>query len=381
MLIENLLSEENQKINFDDLKLLNSFLNEEIALTQADQLIDIYKKFVEKFEIYPAIYFSYWFYFRKIGKIQLSETSINHYIDFLIKYKRVPKLKEVYTTLENNGYSKTKLKSIRSNILILLGDKETYKLSEIDLFDWHEDHWSSKSIALKNEILSIKKWNLELVTKAYEYTLKYYFDLDLAEIYKEKILANSKYKEDFVKLLVKFKEPELRKNINEAVVNYKVDYDQLAFDLISGSLPVNAEEERKVIASIELMSYDELVSKGEDMLIAFKMLNMNLVVRFLTSRLLEFELSARSKASIAFICAQSFFEDEMWFELSDFITKQSMIIPYLEDELLAMEYLNFQGMLKAKRIVDAKKIGQKILRTRSQYRDVANRLKEIEKNK
>ena len=366
-----------------DLGSLIKFLKTEEALTQVNDLIKFFEKIENKnIEEEELFFYTVWSFLSKSGKISKAMDYATKYLDHLFRYKRIPTIKLFLHELKNANFPKKKIDKFQNKLQMILGDKSLENTALFDeLFDWHDEHWKTHKESLKRSILSYTKWDLDLVKMIYEFTLKYYFDVEVMEKYKKKILENKKYSKDFINLLKArdiniFHKIENVKKQNE----YSIDYDQLAYSLLSQKQQLGQEEQNKVMLSLENMNYEELSSKGQEMLIAFRMLGMHEVVKFLANRLLNFDLEQKEKLSVAYIKAETYAEENDFYGLIKFTEDVIREMEVDEKILLAFYYLCFDTAIRQRKKVKAKSYAEKMKVIDKHYRDVNRRLLEIEKD-
>ena len=160
-----------------------------------------------------------------------------------------------------------------------------------------------------------------------------------------------------------------------------VDYDQLAMDVISGEKKPSIAEQRRILISIQELNEQELKEKGKDMIIAFGLLGMEMVVIRLCERLIPLILEVNQRASIQFMLAQSYFESHEYHKVCDLIDDTFESEPLLQDESIAFKYLKAESLMKLKKYKMAKEIYIFIKKNSPRYRLVGERLRELEEFK
>jgi hypothetical protein len=365
-----------------DLNALKHFLENEDALTEVNDLINFFEKLnTDQIENLESYYFVIWKFLNKSGKVSKALEFANKYLNHLFLYKKIPAIKIFIADLKTANFPKKKIERYEIKLALTLGDKSYENTPVFDeLYDWHDDHWKTHKESLKRGIIASNVWNSDLVKMIYEYTLKYYFDQEVMEKYKEYLLENKKYSKDFINYL-KQKEINIfhKKTESKEVSLLTLDYDQLAYSVVTGKKQ-NHEEEARVIMSLENMPYEELSQKGSEMLVAFRMLGMNEVVQFLSDRLLTFDLTKKEKLSIAYIKCEAMSEANDFYGLIKFVEEVIREMEVNQDELKAFYYLCFEVALIQKKKIKAKAYAEKIKAIDKKYRDVNKRLLEIEKN-
>lgn len=365
-----------------DLKALKLFLENDDALTEVNDLIKFFENLkleqIENFEVY---YYIVWKFLNKSGKVSKALEFANLYLNNLFLYKKIPAIKSFISELKSANFPKKKIENFEIKLSLILGDK-TFENTPIfdELYDWHDEHWKTHKESLKRSIIAATNWNSDVVKMIYEYTLKYYFDQEIMEKYKAHILESKKFNKDFISFL-KQKEINIfqqNKGVDEKL-DFVLDYDQLAYSVVTGKKQ-NHEEETRVIVSLENMDYEELIQKGSEMLVAFRMLGMNSVVQFLSDRLLSFDLTPKEKLSVAYIKCEAMSEENDFYGLIKFVEDVIREMEVNQDDLKAFYYLCFETALRQKKKIKAKVYAEKIKALDKKYRDVNKRLLEIEKN-
>lgn len=277
-------------------------------------ICDIFQKLeFEEIQLPSKFYFLFSKYFIEHGKVKLAEIAVEHYLQDI----KVNKRKIVFDRIKNNPEININ-KNIQKRVLSL-GDffeKSTgvKNISVDDYDDWHFSYWGNNQNHLREEILNTERWDLNLIKSVYEYVLKYGPDEEvLLKIYNN---SNGKYKNIFEKY---FKEKKISLPKVNADISFKddlnFDYDQLAFDIISGKMNSAKVEQKTIISSLELIPESDFKDKFHDILIAFKMLNMNDVCLAISKKALSFiDLTDDEILSVKYIQAQCFLEQGDYFE-------------------------------------------------------------------
>jgi tetratricopeptide (TPR) repeat protein len=160
--------------------------------------------------------------------------------------------------------------------------------------------------------------------------------------------------------------------------DYKIDYDVLALEVLSGESAPTSEAQRKVIFSLKDMTEAELLAKGGDMLVAFSLLGMELVVINLGEKLINITDDVKQRASIHYTCAVAMYENQQFHKVIDIVNDIIDIEPLLTEEVMAFEYLKAEALFKLNRVKEARAIFTKIKKWNPHFRLVRQRLTEIE---
>lgn len=369
----------------------------EIHLSLSDNNIENVHALLEAFEKVDEdyrkkycldLYLQLWMPALRSGKVKLARTYVQNVIEILTKYKRIPFLRKFIFEVKKQGL----LKNINADDLkfrIIYGSAH---ISDIQLSDYweimqlHPESWKASRDFLRQFLLSKEEWTQETWKLAYEFILKFHYDKEIMIFLSSKAeeLKKDKFKILFEKylreknIIIPAEKPHIQTRNHSEKSFLKVDYDELALDVISGELIPNTDEQRKVLLSIKDISEKELLSSGLDMVVAFNLLGMELVVLELCSKLLPITEDVQRRASLHFIMAQTLFDNHSYHKTLDVIYDVLENEPLLEDEILAFEYLKAETLLKLNRKDLAKSSYLKIRKLNPHYRLVGQRLKELE---
>jgi hypothetical protein len=327
-----------------------------------------------------------------VGKISYANSYAQKTLNHLIEYKRVPKLKELILTLKENGLCKKFIKEQESVIDSLLGIKAKNKKPNLNFIQFladHPEHWREDTDFLKLYLQLESTWKLDEWKYCYALVLKGHFDKEIFYSLYEKSFEQKK--EKYIKLfeeLLKQKKVQYvqlknkqQQSTNEDKDKFNVDYDQLAFNLLSGKIEPSEDEQHRVIQSLMHLTDEELVEKGHDMVVAFELLGMEQVVFNLCEKMISLEKDFKKKASIYFIWSQALFNNEEYHKSIHLIDRVIDSEPLIQDELTAFLYLKAEAFFKIKNYKLAQNVYREVKKYNSQYRMVKERLKVIEENK
>lgn len=373
--IDNILSQTNSLDEYLNLLIKFESIDEEI---RDEHAIEMYQK------LWPIAL--------SVGKISHANNYAQKTLQNLIEYKRVPKLKELITNLKERGLCKKFIKEHDSIIETLLGIKTKNKkidLNFIQILADHPEHWKDDLEFLKQYLQIESTWKLDEWKFCYAYVLKKHFDKEVFYSLYEKSFEqkNEKYIKMFEELLsrkkiqfvhLKNKEQE---SDSEPKDKFNVDYDQLAFNLLSGKIEPSDDEQNRVIQSLMHLTDQELIDKGHDMVVAFELLGMEKVVFALCEKMISLENDFKKKASIYFIWSQALFNNEEYHKSIHLIDRVIDTEPLIQDELTAFLYLKAEAFFKIKNYKLAQNVYREVKKYNSQYRMVKERLKVIEENK
>jgi len=337
----------------------------------------------------PQSYKLMWKVALRSGKLSLAESYAKKFIDYLIDLKRIPQLKSFLRSLNDEGLFKRKSEKYLNVEKIILGKDVKITQDELAYFDIlieHPEHWKKSSEFLKQFLLIEDDWSLEQWKFCYEYILINYFDKDIfiSLLEKSRLLKNSTAENKIIKLLdskkIKFHTRENFSKAEEKPVQKKLhlDYDQMALELLSGLKEPNIEEQKRVINSLKFISDQELLSKGQDIVVAFELLGMEQVVYELCQKMLELQVDIKDRVITFYVWAQALSNNGDFYKTIDLIDDLFQKEPLNAEEGLAFKYLKAEACLKIKRTKMAKELYLEIKKINPHYRLVGERLIEIE---
>lgn len=350
-------------------------------------LIEIYEKMDSDFrqEYCFNINSKLWKHALKIGKVKLAKKYAQLAIDHLVKLKRIPYLQMFIAELKAHGLGK--LDFHETEVAIVQGNCASSKIdvnAHWEFLSLHPEKWRENKNFLKQHLVGLDRFSTEDWKLVYEYFLNFHYDEELLLKLNRHVQETNKDKfiEKFSKFLhsknVKIEKVIKKVSSETPSQNFKVNYDELALEVISGELNPTSDEQRKVMIGLRDISEKELLSKGVDMIVAFNLLGMDEVVKMLGERLIPLITDVRTRASVEFTCAQSLFEKQNFYAVIDYIDDVLEKEPLLDSELMAFEYLKAEALLKLKRIKQAHVLFTKINKRNPSYRLVHQRLKESE---
>lgn len=290
--------------------------------------------------------YSLWSFCQKLGKVADADRFAEYYLENLIERKKIITLNNFLNELEQSGSLKKKIKKIKMLPSALLGNKESYKnlIGQYEISDWHFEYWGEDSEAFKDYILArpeLRKDDLKLI---YKYILKFNFDEELII----KLLEYKDLKKDEIENIERFlisrkiKIPQKSLQITEKNTSHsRIDYDQIAFDLISGKIELDVKIEERIIKSLNYLSEEDLKLKGHDMLVAFRLLEMNRVTLAFCEKLLLNLNDIKLRASVMFIKVQTLIELDESYKALDIIDDIILKMPLFGQELSAFWYLKY----------------------------------------
>lgn len=337
----------------------------------------------------PQVYEVMWRVALKIGKLSLANLYAEKFLKHLVLNKRSPQIRKFILELNEAGILKKNSEFYLKQERLFLGKKENnlnLNMKDVELLNEHPMHWKSDANFLKQFLIQTDHWDIEKWRLCYEYILLNYFDKDLFLLMLEKFqkAKNVKAEKTFVSLLAtkKIKQTAREKktqNASESSSEHlNIDYDELAMELISKSKSPNSDEQTRVINSLKFIEKEQLVIKGQEMLIAFEFLGMTEVVIALCEKLIQEISNTKERASIYFIWAQTLINNENFFNALQLVDDVIENEPLYGDEYLALEYLKAEALMGLKKYKMAKMLYLVIKKKNPNYRLVEERLKVIE---
>ncbi len=337
----------------------------------------------------PKHYGTMWRIALRLGKLSQATLYAKKFAQYLIDHKRIPHLKIFIKSLSEAGLLKKNIPDYLAIQEILLGKIKNVTQKELNHFEYfshHPEHWKKTSAFLKQYLLMDEDWNIEQWTLSYEYILLNQFDKDIFKIILTKA-RESKNKSVEKKLVELFHSKNIKiesfksneKNAAKASIEkLNIDYDQLAMEVLSGSKNPDSEEQRRVLNSLKFISESELLSKGQDMVIAFELLGMEQVVLALCEKIIKIQGDIKKRASTYFMWVQALSNIEEFYQAIDLINEVLDKEPLLNEERMAFLYLKAEAFLKLKNMKAAKVLYLEIKKQNPHYRLVGERLKTIE---
>lgn len=383
----------NQLIHDKDWTAISKEIHRSLSANNLENefyLLEIFEKIDEDYrkKYCLDLYLRLWMPALRNGKVKLARLYVLNIVEILLNYKRLPYLKKFILEVQNQGLLKN-VKNIETKLKIISGSAQYSEVSPIEhweIMQQHPETWKVSKDFLRQFLLANEEWGLETWKLAYEFVLKFHYDKEVIFCLYSKAqeLKNDKFKLLFEKFM-KAKNINIPKgksqNINivhSEKSSMRLDYDELALDVISGAVQPSVEEQRKVLLSIRDISAEELINTGFDMVVAFNLLGMELVVVELCNKILPLTDDIQKRASLHFIMAQSLFESRSYHKALDVIHDVIENEPLLDNEILAFDYLRAELLLKLNKNDLAKKIYLKIKKVNPHYRLVGQRLKELE---
>jgi len=299
----------------------------------------------------------------KMGKVQAAHSLATEIIEELFLYKRIPTILSFLTELKNLGYPIKKIKIYENKLNQLKGGAN----DELNGLDWHIDHFKTSKFFLRNYLLEIEEWKKSEVQLCYEYILRFGLDPEIT-----KKIEEIKSSIGIQETIEKIEAPEVSK--------LKLNYEDLAYDLISGARSIEDLEQIKIIESLKEKDFENLKDQGREMATAFRFLGMDEVVLYVCNKILPFSFETKERISLLFLIAESYMNLKRFLEAKEVIEKALRSEPVYGDEKLALEYLRAETYFLLGKKAESLKYFQEISRKTPTYRLVKQRLKSFEIN-
>jgi hypothetical protein len=350
-------------------------------LVQLFEKIEIKKREEKGIKYYPQM----WKIALKAGKVKLANEYALFFMNYLIELKRIPAIKNLINEMQDAGLFK---KNMNTGIIENLTGKIT--LSEGNYSKAHPENWKNTKDKLQQYLSENEVWTIDTWKLVYEFILMFHYDEEIFMLLTEKaILLN---KENHKKNFITFLE---RKKVNLKVLNNEkkniagnekgsissTDYDQIALDLVSGITSPSITKQKKILVSIHKMTNVELQEQGKDMIVAFGLLGMDVVVIELCKKIIPLVDEVKKRAGLQFMLAQSLYNNRDYYKAVDLIDDVISTEPLLQEELMAFNYLKAESYLSLKKFELAKALYLKIKKINPNYRLIVDRLRNIETNK
>lgn len=298
------------------------------------------------------------------GKIKFSFKIADQILEKLVVNKRIIFLEKFLEELIPTSYPKKKIQHIREKIKMIKGISPN-EINEVDfdfINDFHEEFWFGKKNHLKTEIQNLKKWDVEKIKKIYEYILIYGYDEEVILEMLPVISKSEQYKRQYLNFLSKqnLTIPTIVNHSNDEIQNLKKDYDQLALQLISGQKTNLDRDERNTIISIKLMSEEDFKLVAKEYLIAFRMLGMIEVVKYIVQRIIVLEFDLKTKIEATFTLVDALVENQMYESAIIEIDKAILNLNLIPEEKIAFLKLKMNSCKKLSQVSLVKQIEQEI---------------------
>lgn len=298
------------------------------------------------------------------GKVHDAQVYADEVLHVLFELKKIPAIKKFLTQIKELGYPIKKLNKYEIWLTQLQGKIDKY----INYLDWHIDHFKSSEEFLKNYLINTEEWNKNQYTLCYEYILRFGHNAEIFE--RLNVLKSNNENNDDAPILKK----DTKKN------NLNFNYEQIAYELISGKKRTDDLEQAKIIAGLRIIDFETIMVEGREMAAAFRFLGMDEVVLYICDKLIPLHDDIKLKASLIFLSIESLMNLERNHQalqvVEVFLNKE----PVYGEEKLALLYLRAEICFVLGKEEDSLKYFQEVKKINPHYRLVNQRLESLETN-
>lgn len=297
------------------------------------------------------------------GKVHDAKNFADIVLKELFELKRVPAILKFISQNKELGYPLKKLINYEKWLAQLEGSQG----SSVSELEWHLDHFKSSKEFAKKYLLEEEEWGKEHFGLCYEYILQF-----------------GKDDEIFSKINAIKGSSSLDKKDNPPhetpVKSLNFNYDQIAYELISGKKSSKEYEQSKIISELKMLEFDNLKNDGKEMATAFRFLGMDEVVLYICEKIYNTQVDVKERAGLKFLSIESLINlkknHQAIQEIELFLNRE----PVFGEEKLAIEYLRAEAYFNLNKMTEAKKYFKEIQSKNPHYRFVNQRLKTLEAN-
>jgi Uri superfamily endonuclease len=206
----------------------------------------------------------------KTGKISLGKIHADEVLSDMVKLKRIASIKTFIKQIRNFGVTDKNISKYEKITEYLQG----YSKQNIGQIDWHIDHYKTSKEILKKYLIDCEIWKKKQLHLCYEYILSYGCDIEIENKITEQSLRQHISSENVEKT-------------SKVLEKLNCNYDQIAYELISGSRESTETDEAAIINGLKLIDLETLEIGGKDFVTAFRFLGMEEVVVYICERLLQ----------------------------------------------------------------------------------------------
>lgn len=321
------------------------------------------------------------------GRVKEARLYLNDLIDHLIVYKRIAKLEtlksEAVVLLSKKDFKKFDV------IEIFKGLKASSSEEECALISLHPEKWKHVREAFKNYLLIDSEWSVFTWKMLYEFLIRYHFDAEIIQLIAEKNYSDKaknylKWNEVFLKLYTKYKiDKTALTAVSEtfASTEVKIDFAQLALEIIESGQEERKQLEAKVIGQLKYSADDYKISDVKEMIIAFTFLGMSEVVEFLCDSILEKIDQAKERISLFYVMSHSLLTCSKYYKAIDLARDVIKSEALLREEKVAFKYIIAEAHYQLRNLKQAYVEFEEILLIDSKHRLTKERLRSIEEGK
>lgn len=297
------------------------------------------------------------------GKVSDAQNYADEALHVLFELKKIPAITQFITQIKNLGYPAKKLKHYETWLVELQGRPG----KNLNHLEWHIDHFKSSEEFFKNYLVDQEEWSKDQYGLCYEYILRFGHNSELFE--KIESLKNNETEETSVAP----KKENSGKGLN-------FNYEQLAYELISGKKSVEDLEQEKIISGLKLHDFEKMKNEGSEMVTAFRFLGMDEVVQFICAKLIPLHDDVKARASLTFLSIESLMNQTKNYQALQIIEGFLKKEPVYGEEKLALLYLRAEIYFLLGKNDDSLKYFQEVQKINPHYRLVNQRLKSLEAN-
>lgn len=296
------------------------------------------------------------------GKVRDAQIYAEEVLQALFELKKIPTIVQFITQIKELGYPPKKIKHYEVCLAALQG-KTAKNLHQLD---WHIDHFKSSKEFLKSYLLDEEEWGKDHYGLCYEYILRFGHDSEIFERLEN--IKNNKNEETSV---------GPKSAISSSGLNF--NYEQLAYDLISGKKSTEDLEQGKIIAGLKSHDFENM-KEGSEMATAFRFLGMDEVVLFICDKLIPLHVDVKVRAALTFLSIESLMNLEKNYQALQMVEAFLKIEPVYGEEKLALLYLRAEIYFLLGKNNDSLKYFKEVQRINPHYRLVNQRLRSLEAN-
>lgn len=297
------------------------------------------------------------------GKVRDAQIYAEEVLQALFELKKIPTIVQFITQIKELGYPVKKIKHYEVWLTALQG-KPTKNLNKLD---WHIDHFKSSKEFLKSYLLDEEEWSKDHYGLCYEYILRFGHDDEIFERLEN--IKNNEHEETSM---------EPKPAIFSSDLNF--NYEQLAYDLISGKKSTEDLEQKKIIAGLKSHDFENMKNEGSEMAIAFRFLGMDEVVLFICDKLIPLLADVEARAGLTFLSIESLMNLDKNYQALQMVEAFLKAEPVYGEEKLALLYLRAEIYFLLGKKKDSLKYFKEVQSITPHYRLVNQRLKFLEAN-
>lgn len=299
----------------------------------------------------------------RTGKVLEAKQTAEIVLEEMFEYKKIVAITNFLKEIKELGYPHKKIIEYETRLKQLCGEQG----SKPEQMEWHINHFKISQEFFRNYLIEHDDWEKEQVQLSYEYVLRFGTDEELMA----RIRALNPKENKVI-------ESENEQEKEESKLHH--DYEQIAYDLISGKKALDEREQTKIIFSLLLEDNKKTREEKREMVTAFRFLGMDDVVIFLCEKLIPLYEDTRDCASLIYISIESLINKNENLKALQSLENFLLKAPVYGDEKLALEYLRAEINYNLGRNVEALKQFKAIHKINPHYRRVSQRIKFFEGN-